>query len=259
MALSPFNPIGLLNGAVSSVGNEVRDFLGIGKTKSNATSQAMFSLDDFKGEVLGNGLAEEDRFEVLMGVPPCLAGGNPWGQSMQSSLKRVESTSFPPMTLFVKQRKIFGAASQVPVSLDYGGESGLSITFLVDRDMNTKKMFDAWMGSIVDLDSQTVAYPASYSTTITLNQLDRTDGVVYQTQITDAYPKIIGPMTLAMTSQGAYHRLTITFAYRKWKCLQVTQQALSAQSEAASLVANGGNMLQSVTSKITAQVGLFGN
>lgn len=244
-------PINGLNNVVSSVGDVARDALGIGKTKSNGTSKAQFSLDDFKGEVLGKGLAEENRFEVFIGIPPCLSGtGGTWGKHMQSSLIRIESVVFPPLQLYVKDRKTFGAAQPVPVSMDYGGESGITITFLLDRDMNTKKMFDAWMDSIVDSETQTVAYPDDYRTLIGIHQLDKLDGSVYEAIIRNAYPKIVSPLQATHTAHGTFHRLVVTFAYRKWTCKEVDAAALAADSAAASIASKGGDVVKSVSDQI---------
>src|SRR6185437_2241387 len=244
------NPIDILNGTVKGAGDIVRGALGLGPTKSNASSKSQFRLDDFKGEVLGKGLAEDNRFEMFIGIPPCLTT---WGQYMQGSIIRIESVSFPPLSLYVKQRRTYGAAEPMPVSADYGGEAGLTVTFLIDRDMNTKKMFDAWMDSIVDTDSQTVSYPDSYTTMLGIHQLDRTDGSVYETVIRDAFPKSLGAMTVSQNAQGNFMRLPVTFGYRKWICHEVASQKSATQMDAASLAAHGGDVVKSVNDQIRSR------
>lgn len=240
------NPIDILNNGVNSVGNSVRDLFGLGATKSNADRKAQFSLDDFKGEVLGKGLAQENRFEVFIGIPPCISS---YRSQMQGSLIRVESVQFPALQLFTKQRKTYGPGQNVPIAMDYGGEQGVTVVFLLDRDMNTKKMFDAWMGCIVDLDSQTVAYPETYKTLLGIHQLDKTDGSVYEAIIQDCYPRVVSSMTGNMSAQG-FQRVAVTFSYRKWSCKQVEAQKLSVSSAAASLVSKGGDAVKSVSDQI---------
>jgi hypothetical protein len=245
-------PIDALNGAVNGVGNIVRGALGLGATKSNSNAPAKFTVNDFKGEVLGKGLAEENRFEVFIGIPPCLSGSSPWGKSMQGSIIRVESVTFPALTLHVKQRKIFGASESMPTGMDYGGEQGLAITFLIDRDMMTKKMFDAWIGSIVDTTTQTVAYPDQYRTMVGVHQLDRTDGSVYEAVIQDAYPKHVSSLQ-GTANSGNFHRLQVIFAYRKWYCNEV-QLASEAANSASIFNKTLGNPIQSVSNQISQKV-----
>jgi hypothetical protein len=250
-ALSALNPIGLLNGGVDAIGDTVRDFFGIGKTKPTFNDPAYKTLYDFQAEVLGKGLAEEDRFELYMSYPNVLQ--NSAYKFMDGTVSRVESLNFPPMTILTKQRKIFGPGVPVPVAANYGGDTGLTITFLVDRDFQSKRMFDVWMRSIVDDDTQTVAYAADYTAQIGIRQLDRSDNCVYEAVILNVYPIAIQPMGLSMTAHGAFHRLSVTFAYRKWTIKDISLAAATAASSAASLASLGGDTVQPVTSQITQQ------
>jgi hypothetical protein len=216
MSLFDLLPINGINNAVNSAGDLVRDALGIGKTKSNAPDQAKFSFEQIKSEVLNTGLASESRFEVFMAQPTCLAG-TPYGGSMQSSLLRLESVTFPALTLYTKNRQTYGPGQAMPIGMDYGGDSGVTLTFVLDRDMWTKKMFDAWMDCIVDYNSQTIAYPDTYRTQMMISQLDKSDGSVYMAVIDECYPKIVSSMQGNSGSQN-HQRVSVTFAYRKWKC-----------------------------------------
>lgn len=245
-------PIDALNGAVNGVGKAVRNAIGLGDAKSNGTSQAQFSVNDFKGEVLGKGLAEENRFELFLGIPPCISGSSTWGKSMQGSLIRVESVTFPAFNLHIKQRKIFGASESMPTGMDYGGEQGIAVTFLIDRDMMTKKMFDAWMGCIVDVDKQTVAYPDTYQTMMGIHQLDRSDGSVYEAVIQNVYPKHVASLQ-ATAASGNFHRLQVIFAYRKWTCSEVELAKEAANSAAIFNKTLGGDTINSVSDQMRSR------
>ena len=59
-----------------------------------------------------------------------------------------ESANFPPLNINTKAQRIYGPAYQRPVGSDYGGD-GISLTFHVDRQMLVKRLFDAWMETIV--------------------------------------------------------------------------------------------------------------
>lgn len=250
-ALDALNPIGLLNGAVNSAGNIVRDIFGLGATKPTFNDPARNTIDDFQAEVLGKGLAEEERFELYMSYPNVLQ--NSAYKFMEGTVTRVESLQFPPMNILTKQRRIYGPGVSVPTAADYGGEAGLTITFLIDRDFQTKRMFDVWMRSIVDDNTQLVSYPADFNAQIGIRQLDRSDNCVYEAIILDVYPKAMSPMTLAMTSAGTFHRLSVTFAYRKWTIKDISLANATAVSSQLSLASLGGDTIKSVTSQVTQQ------
>src|SRR6185312_9716098 len=140
---------------------------GFGHTKSDGFNKSYATLDAFKGEVLGKGNASENRFDMTVTSPMCLAGTS-WIQYAQAANIRIESVQFPALHIITKQRHTFGASAPMPVAADYGGEQGITVTYLCDRNMKIKGMFDAWISSIVDTSSQTVAYPDTYTTKIEL-------------------------------------------------------------------------------------------
>lgn len=134
-----------------------------------------------------------------------------------------ESASFPTLNISTKSQRIFGPAYQRVITSEYGGE-GISLTFHVDRDMVVKRLFDAWMESIVAgglapgylKNSYTVAYPKEYQVPLRINQLDEADNVIYSVELEGAFPKSMNLMDLNNSSQNQTHRLSILFAYRRW-------------------------------------------
>lgn len=252
MSLFDLIPINGINGIVNSAGDVVRDALGIGKTKSSATSFAKDKFENFKEEVLNTGLATENRFEVYIGTPNCLMQ-SAYYPYLRSTMMRVESVVFPSQILFTKSRQTFGAQQPMPTGMDYGGDSGVSMTILMDRDMNSKKLFDYWMDAIVPNDTQMVAYPDDYRTDVVISQLDKLDGTIYTVALEDAFPKIVSSMNGSAGSQNV-QRVTVTFAYRKWSCVEIESKKLQGSVEQQQLVSKGGDLMKSVTSQITQKV-----
>jgi hypothetical protein len=107
------------------------------------------------------------------------------------------------------------------VGVDYGGDN-LSITFLVDRELNTKLFFDGWMDTIVTpTQSQnpawhTTNYRSNYIGSIIINQLDESDTVVYSVTVYDAFPIAVNPMQVDSNLTNTVHKLNVTFNYRYW-------------------------------------------
>jgi hypothetical protein len=181
------------------------------------TSTASFSINDFMASMSANGLAWADRFEVSITTPKCLTGSS-YDVSKLASI-RADHVSFPPLTINSKRLQIFGASEPRPQSLDYGGENGLQIAFLLDKDMTIKSMFDYWLQSIVDVDNALVAYQSQYVTTLTIKQLDKNNNVTYSVEIDDTYPFATMSIDLDNASGNLPTRLMVGFAYRKWKNL----------------------------------------
>lgn len=178
-----------------------------------AQAKAEFSLDRFKARVLGEGLARTNRFEVLITPPLSL----PTFSSDREKISMFcEVSNFPPLTLNVRQLKIFGPNFQRPISSDYGGD-GLSMIFHVDREMRIKSLFDSWIELIVNSVDWTVLYPSDYQTTITIRQLDEQNNVTYEIELYEAFPRSMNIMELNNSAQSQTHRLNVIFAYRYWR------------------------------------------
>jgi len=244
-------PINALNGAVSGVENAIVGAFGFGHTKSDGFNKSYATLDAFKGEVLGKGNASENRFDMTVTSPMCLAGTS-WIQYAQAANIRIESVQFPALHIITKQRHTFGASAPMPVAADYGGEQGITVTYLCDRNMKIKGMFDAWISSIVDTSSQTVAYPDTYTTKIELSQLDRADMVVYTVSLTDAFPKTVSTMN-ANQHSSEFQRFQVTYGYRKWSCNEVEYYRQVSAAQNAKSANLGGDVKKSLSDAINSR------
>jgi hypothetical protein len=176
---------------------------------------ANFSLKNFQAQVRTGGLARPNRFEVLINLPPALiAQGYSTNDSKILSLF-CESTNLPMQTIGVKTQRIQGPAYQRPVSVDYGGE-GITMTFLIDQQMDIKGFFDAWMSKIIDPIQYFVYYQDSYVAPITINQLNQKDNTTYSVILEDAFPRSVSLLELNNSAQNQVHKLNVTFSYRRW-------------------------------------------
>lgn len=172
-------------------------------------SKAVFSLDNFRQEVLGYGLARNNRFEVLIMPPRGLAGAR------EVSLM-VEQASIPLLNIFSKSVKIFGPSYQRPVTAEYGGE-GLSMTFHCSSDMFERQFFEDWMHLVIDPNTFEVGYQEEYITDIVIRQLDEQDNITHEIVLLEAFPRNLNLMDLNNSSTNQTHRLNVLFAYRYWQ------------------------------------------
>lgn len=187
---------------------------------------ATFSIQTFQTEIFRKGLAENNKFEMIIPAPPILS-------SYQNEAQKVsmfcEISNFPPLNMMVRTMNLYGPAHQRPVSLDYGGD-GLAASFYLDREMKVKTFFDVWMTSIVNQLTHNVSYQQSYITNIAIRQLS--DGIpaiaaiggggesdeqpTYAVQLEEVFPRSMNLVDLNTGSQNQVSRLTVVFAFRKW-------------------------------------------
>ena len=173
---------------------------------------ANFSLKRFQAEVRQRGLAKQNRFEILFPIP---AGLQRVFKDIQIVNMFCESTSLPPQNINVKTQRIYGPVYQRPVSADYGGE-GITMTFLLDQQMDIKALFDSWLGIVVDPKQYFVHYQNDYVVPIEIRQLNEKDEVTYSALLEDAFPRNYTLLELNQSSTNSFHKLSVTFVYRRW-------------------------------------------
>jgi hypothetical protein len=174
-----------------------------------------FSLKNFKTEVARTNLARPTRFEVEIPIPTTISDVFNYKQRQLVNLF-CESSAFPPQIIGVKQQRIYGPLYPRPFGVEYGGE-GLPMTFYLDQQMDIKAFFDAWISKIVDPNQFFVYYPNQYAVNITLKQLNERDNSTYDVIIESAFPRSVSLIELNQGSTNQVSRITVNFAYRKWR------------------------------------------
>ena len=213
---------------------------------------AQFTLNDFQSQVFSKGLAENNKFEMLIAAPPVLANV---GTSLFGLVNMMcEISNFPPLNLMVRTMNLYGPAHQRPISIDYGGD-GIAASFYLDREMNVKRFFDIWMQSIVNASTDNVSYQNDYITNIVIRQLSDgrgglqntatfnprgvTEEATYAVQLEEAFPRSMNLVDLNTGSQNQISRLTVVFAFRKWKYETYGPQSPFSRRNTLSSIENG--------------------
>jgi len=175
------------------------------------------SLEQFIAKVKNDGVAKPNRFKVNIQIPLSLEYPEIGGRAMARRLELYcESANFPGQTIGIRQQRIYGPNYQKPFNVDYGGE-GMTMIFNLDRDMKIKAFFDAWMGQIIDPIQYFAYYQAHYiSNKIKIQQLNEKDEVTYGIVMENAFPRSMSLLDLNQSSQNQIHKLSVTFAYRRW-------------------------------------------
>ena len=218
-----------------------------------------FSPNLFLSNIRGkDGLAKPSRFEIILPVPPYInefvgssiiekilnfpnsvfsdvsdAIGSAFGRQGQadeqsrtsnSSLTRYlalqcESTELPGKVLQTADVKVYGPSFKVPYQTQY---NDASFTFLCTNDFYERKLFDRWLEAIMPTDTNNLRFPKGdrtrYMTNIKIIQYDEFIKQIYAVELQDAFPIGVAAQQLSW-SEDNFHRLTVQFAYQKYKTI----------------------------------------
>jgi hypothetical protein len=177
------------------------------------------SIAEFKASFRTE-LARPNKFDVFIPVPFGLA---PYLTVSRELNYRCESTDLPGRAIATTTQKIYGPEEKFPYQTTY---NDINLTFICTDRMEEKNFFDAWLEYINPSVTHNFKYKEKYAVNVRINQYDVRNRVSYSVDLIEAFPIGINEMALDWSADG-YHKLTVTFAYTKWKNNSV--QALAMQ------------------------------
>jgi len=130
-----------------------------------------------------------------------------------------ESAELPGKTLQTADVKIYGPTFKVPYQTQY---TDSTFTFLCTNDFYERKLFDRWMEAIHPSDTNNLRFPKGdstrYMTNIKIIQYDEFIRQIYAVELIDAFP--IGVASQALNwSEDGFHRLSVQFAYQRYRTI----------------------------------------
>ena len=166
-----------------------------------------FSIDAFRNNLSRhNGPAPVNRYEVYI----------PRRGGQHSSLTlRCEQAELPGKTILTVEDKLYGPVRKI----GYGQMFiDTTMTFICTADgWEEKEFFDNWQNDIVDPDLYDANYYENYITNIQLKTFTEGNVPSYKIRFMEAYPLNVGAINLGWGQNNEYARLSVTFAYRRWK------------------------------------------
>lgn len=226
------------------------------------------------------GLAKPSRFEIILPIPPYIGnfvgnsilekilnfpnsvfndvsdaigkaiglGGeeNEFSKTSNPSLTRYlalqcETTDLPGKTLATQDVKIYGPTFKVPYQSQY---NDASFTFLCTNDFFERKLFDRWIEAIMPTDTNNMRFAKGektrYLCNIKIIQYDEFIRKIFVVELIDAFPIGIAPQNLSWQEDN-FHRLTVQFAYQKYRVVYEGGYDLAAA--ATSLFGTAGSRL----------------
>lgn len=197
------------------------------------------SIADFKAS-FSKDLARPNRFDVEVPIP---LGMIPYIGYSRNLRFRCENAQLPGRSIATFSRKIYNIDEKFPYQTNF---DDITLTFIVSDDMKEKLFFDGWLDWINPSLNFNMKYKRDYSVALRINQYDVQNKLTYSIDLFDAYPIAVNPLDLDWSSDG-YHKLSVTFAYTRWKNNSIEALAMDAIENTIAAVQYGENILRQTT------------
>jgi len=200
-----------------------------------------------------DGLAKPSRFEVVLPIPQYIANfignsaieqllnlpnsiiaevtdifskskANEQSRTANATMTRYlalqcESAELPGKTLLTQEAKIYGPTFKVPYQTQY---ADTNLTFLCTNEFYERKLFDRWTEAIMPTDTNNLRFPkgktSRYMTNVKIIQYDEFIRQIFAIELIDAFPIGIASQQVSWQEDN-FHRLTVQFAYQKYRVL----------------------------------------
>ena len=127
-----------------------------------------------------------------------------------------ETAELPGRTLMTQEAKVYGPSFKVPYQSQY---NEITLTFLSTNEFWERKLFDRWIEALLPADTNTRRYakgPQTYMTPIKIIQYDDFIKQIYAVELIDAFPIGVSAQQLSW-SEDSFHRVSVQFAYQRYK------------------------------------------
>ena len=240
-----------------------------------------------------DGPAKPSRFEVILPIPNYIntfvgnsileqlinlpnnivssvtdifsAPQDPATRTTNASLSRYlalqcETAELPGRTLLTQDVKIYGPTFKVPYQSQY---NDINLGFICTNDFYERKLFDRWIEAIHPSDTNNMRFPKGngtrYMCNITIIQYDDFIKKIYSIQLVDAFPIGVAAQPLNW-SEDNFHRLSVQFAYQRYKVIYEGSYDLAAAAsalfgvKAAPFFDRAGNSINNTIGKTLAKI-----
>jgi hypothetical protein len=203
--------------------------------------EVVIPIPDYINKFIPNNVIEN-----LLNLPNSIFGtvreaiGSAIGQSpvgSNATLSRYlalqcEAAELPGRTLMTQEAKVYGPTYKVPYQTQY---NEMTLTFLCTNEFWERKLFDRWIEAIMPSDTNNMRYAKDedtrYMTPIKVIQYDDFIKQIYAVELVDAFPIGVSAQPLSWAEEG-FHRLSVQFAYQKYKPVYTGSYDIAAAAAA---------------------------
>ena len=186
----------------------------------------VFSINEFRAQINGMGLAKNNLFFTRITLPPSLSSVEGM-LSTRSICFMCKTVSVPGLTIGTTPIKTlgFGKTEQRPIDFSYGD---LSAVFMVDSNFGVKKFFHRWIQEVVNYSTSDgnlrqdpqgklpyeFAYKQDYVARVEVLVYSGNDASkVYLYTYDNVYPVTVGNVELSWENQAEIMVLPVGFTF----------------------------------------------
>lgn len=187
------------------------------------------NLSDAMTLLRKKGVSKSNRYLVLLSLPRCLEDNNEapvfytpptrsqntltYADIMMTCHTNCEAAELPGIQIATQDQILYALTEKIPYQMMY---EDVTLTYRCDDQMREKKYFDAWINGIRNPVNGNIKYRKNYTADIEIIQLDMINRAVYTVTLLDAFPTSVSQIPMGYDHQNAYHKLTVTFSYKKY-------------------------------------------
>jgi len=198
----------------------------------------MNSIDNLKATISKKGgVAMQNRFQIFFTPPTAnsvksLLNSDPKMLVGDFAKNAVSGGSIKNMIPDPRDISILCESVQLPgrqiTTIDYTAErqaikvpygvinEDVTMSFILTNDMFMKKLFDAWLTGIIDIDRYRVGYKKDFTTDIIIQQLNQQNIPVYGVRLENAFPITVNAVNLDSNAENTVQKLSVTLSYENY-------------------------------------------
>lgn len=198
----------------------------------------MNSIDNLKATISKKGgVAMQNRFQIFFTPPTAnsvksLLNSDPKVLVGDLAKNAVSGGSIKNMIPDPRDISILCESVQLPgrqiTTIDYTAErqaikvpygvinEDVTMSFILTNDMFMKKLFDAWLTGIIDIDRYRVGYKKDFTTDIIIQQLNQQNIPVYGVRLENAFPITVNAVNLDSNAENTVQKLSVTLSYENY-------------------------------------------
>ena len=205
-------------------------------------------LNDIRAQMHSdNGFARPNHYEVIIYKPSVLSGSaqseNPNSKDinhvtgMDKISLRCESVTLPGRTLStVDDTNMHGPVRQVVDKVMYA--DAVEMTFQSSADGAERVAFEKWQHRAFNPKTWQMGYYNHYVGTVEIYLLDHQMQRRYGIQLMEAFPKILGDVSLSGGASSEILKWNVEMNFRYWQTADLTQQKSSLADKLTKTIVN---------------------
>ena len=173
----------------------------------------MFNADDFKRDIVKNGIARGNRYLLEINPPVGLVSAALSDTDLPALQLRINSVELPGKQIATTEVKHYGPLTKRPYATIY---EDLNFEIMLSSNLIERRFFSAWMDLAYNPVTARVGYFNDITTDIKFKSFgEQNTNTLYQCLFERCFPVSIGALNYAYANEDIL-TMQVSIAYKKW-------------------------------------------